>query len=166
MSEPTVIVVPGASIPKTSYASFLHALEKTDSHCQRDTAVIRNDVMKPLAEDQGQDAVVLMHSYASMPGSAAASGLLKAERARNGQAGGVMAAQLRPHSNLAFTSDQPAPAWAEPSYEGRCAYVVTGDDQAVPQAAQYGMIAATEKWIVKEMIGSSHMAPFLTKIDI
>lgn len=77
-----------------------------------------------------------------------------------------MAAQLKPHSNLAFTSDQPPPAWAEASYKGRCAYIVTGDDQAVPQAAQYGMIAATgKKWIVKEMGESSHMAPFLTKID-
>lgn len=78
-----------------------------------------------------------------------------------------MAAQLRPHSNLAFTSEQPQPAWAEAGYEGRCAYIVTGDDQAVPQAAQYGMITATgRKWIVKEMVGSSHMAPFLTKMDV
>lgn len=77
-----------------------------------------------------------------------------------------MAAQLKPHSNLAFTSHQPRPAWDEPGFEGRCGCIVTGDDKAVPRDAQYGMIAATGKeWIVKEMVGSSHMAPFLTRID-
>lgn len=108
MSKPTIIFVPGAWIPKISYGSFLHALEKEgfpvhyasypsfdpvdslNASCQRDAEVIRDDVIKPLVEDRGQDVVVLMHSYASMPGSAAASGLSKAERVRNGQAGGVL----------------------------------------------------------------------------
>lgn len=108
MSKPAIIFVPGAWIPKTSYASFLHALEKEgftvhyasypsfdpvdslNASCERDAEVIRNDVIKPLVEDQGQEVVVLMHSYASMPGSAAASGLSKTERIRNGQSGGVI----------------------------------------------------------------------------
>jgi hypothetical protein len=108
MSKPAIIFVPGAWIPKTSYASFLHALEKEEftvhyasypsfdpvdslnASCERDAEVIRNDVIKPLVEDQGQEVVVLMHSYASMPGSAAASGLSKTERIRNGQSGGVI----------------------------------------------------------------------------
>jgi hypothetical protein len=76
-----------------------------------------------------------------------------------------MAAQLKPHSNLAFMSYQPAPAWAEPAFAGRCAYIVTGDDVGIPKAAQCGMIAATgQEWIVKELAGSSHMAPFMTRV--
>ncbi|KAH8700824.1 Alpha/beta hydrolase fold-1 [Talaromyces proteolyticus] len=243
MPKPTVIFVPGAWLPKASYGLFLHALEKegfpvhyasypsfdpTDNlnaSCERDAKVIRGEVIQPLVEGEGRDVVLFMHSYASMPGSAAVSGFSKTERVRKGQAGGVlglicigaflipqglscagmqggnlpgwilldqpekgvniaddpvktfaadvdpdlanqMAAQLKPHSNLAFTSEQPPPAWAEADYDGRCAYIVTGDDQAVPQAAQYGMISGTGKnWIVKEFAGSSHMAPFLTKID-
>lgn len=108
MSKPTIIFVPGAWIPKASYASFLDALGKegfpihyapypsfdpVDSlnvSCYQDTEVLRNDVFKPLVEDQGKDVVVLMHSYASMPGSAAASGFSKAERVRNSLAGGVV----------------------------------------------------------------------------
>ena len=76
-----------------------------------------------------------------------------------------IATQLKPHSNLAFMSNQPTPAWSEPAFEGRCAYIVTGDDVAVPKTAQYGMIAATgQEWIVRELTGSSHMAPFVTRV--
>lgn len=78
-----------------------------------------------------------------------------------------MAAQLKPHSNLAFMSEQPSSAWTESAFDGRCAYIVTGKDKAVPKAAQYQMIAGTGKeWIVKELPSSSHMAPFLTLIIV
>lgn len=73
-----------------------------------------------------------------------------------------MAAQLKPDSNLAFMSEQPPSAWTESAFDGRCAYIVTGEDRAVPKAAQHQMIEGTGKqWIVKEITSSSHMAPFM-----
>jgi hypothetical protein len=78
-----------------------------------------------------------------------------------------MAAQLKPHSNLAFMSEQPPSAWTDSSFDGRCAYIVTGNDRAVPKVAQYQMIEGTgKKWIVREMPSSSHMAPFLTLTEV
>lgn len=60
-------------------------------------------------------------------------------------------------------SEQPPSAWTESSFDGRCAYIVTGEDRAVPRDAQLKMIAgAGREWIVKEIPSSSHMAPFLT----
>lgn len=77
-----------------------------------------------------------------------------------------MALQLKPHSTLAFTSEQPPLAWAESSFDGRRAYIVTEADQAVPKSVQYQMIEGTGKqWIVKEISSCSHMAPFLTRTD-
>ncbi|KAK2750322.1 hypothetical protein FQN57_003802 [Myotisia sp. PD_48] len=76
-----------------------------------------------------------------------------------------MTTQLRPHSTLAFNSAQPAPAWADPSFKGRLAYIVTGEDVAVPKVAQYGMMAGTgQEWIVKEA-EASHCATYKVKID-
>lgn len=64
-------------------------------------------------------------------------------------------------------SEQPPSAWTESSFDGRCAYIVTGEDQAVPKAAQNQMIEGTGKeWIVREMPSSSHMAPFLTLTEV
>jgi hypothetical protein len=74
-----------------------------------------------------------------------------------------MAAKLSPHSNLAFMSEQPPSAWTESFFDGHCAYIITGEDRAVPKAAQLQMIEGTGKqFIVKEIPNSSHMAPFLT----
>ncbi|KAJ5210070.1 hypothetical protein N7491_009882 [Penicillium cf. griseofulvum] len=71
---------------------------------------------------------------------------------------------VKPHSNIAFTSTQPHPAWADQEFEGRLGFIVTTEDAAVPKEAQTGMMAATQKaWIVKE-IASSHCAPFLNRI--
>lgn len=73
--------------------------------------------------------------------------------------------QIRPHSTLAFTSEQPHPAWASAAYQGRLAFIVTAEDRAVPKEAQYGMMAASrQQWIVKEM-ACSHCAPFLNQIE-
>jgi hypothetical protein len=73
-----------------------------------------------------------------------------------------MTSQLKPHSTQAFTSEQPPSAWTESFFDGRCAYIDTGEDQAVPKAAQHQMMEATGKErIAKELPSSSHMAPFL-----
>jgi hypothetical protein len=59
-------------------------------------------------------------------------------------------------------SEQPPSAWTESAFDNRCAYIITGNDQAVPKAAQLQMIERTGKeWIVREILGCSHMAPFL-----
>ncbi|CEN61845.1 hypothetical protein ASPCAL08493 [Aspergillus calidoustus] len=71
---------------------------------------------------------------------------------------------VKPHPTLAFNSPSPAPAWVDEAYSGRLAAIVTMADQAVPQEAQYGMIAATKRdWIIKET-ECSHCAPFLSRI--
>lgn len=71
---------------------------------------------------------------------------------------------IKPHASLAFFSAQPSPAWADPAYTGRLAYVVTTEDLAVPNVAQYGMMSGTgQNWHVRE-IESSHCAPFITKV--
>lgn len=71
---------------------------------------------------------------------------------------------IKPHASLAFFSAQPSPAWTDPAFTGRLAYVVTTEDMAVPKVAQYGMISGTgQQWHVRE-IESSHCAPFITKV--
>jgi hypothetical protein len=41
-------------------------------------------------EDEGKDVLLFMHSYAGMPGAAAATGLAKSQRTQDGKAGGVV----------------------------------------------------------------------------
>ncbi|KAJ5971297.1 uncharacterized protein N7479_001215 [Penicillium vulpinum] len=237
----TILFVPGAWITPAFYQPFIYALRVAgyDVHyagypsldpkdplvtdCQADTDAITG-ILRYLVEDEGKDVVVFMHSYAGMPGSAAASGLAKSQRAQKENAGGVigliflgafvvaeglscaglqggnlpawilpdqpsanlnivddpirnfaadvdphlarsLVAAVEPHSTLAFTSPQPHPAWADEAFQGRLAFIVTTEDVAVPQEAQSGMMAATEKaWIIRE-IASSHCAPFANRID-
>lgn len=75
---------------------------------------------------------------------------------------------IKPHSSLAFYSPQPHPAWADAEYQGKLAFIVTAEDQAIPKGPQYGMITTIGttqmQWIVKEM-ACSHCAPFLSRID-
>ena len=76
----------------------------------------------------------------------------------------ALSSVIKPHASLAFFSAQPSPAWVDPTFTGRLAYVVTADDLAVPKVAQYGMISGTgQQWHVRE-IESSHCAPFITKV--
>ena len=70
-----------------------------------------------------------------------------------------------PHSHVAFHTPQPPPAWADPEFQGRIAFIVAAQDQAISKEVQYGMIAGTkQQWIVKEMDGS-HFAPFITRAE-
>ncbi|THC88927.1 hypothetical protein EYZ11_011628 [Aspergillus tanneri] len=237
----TILFVPGAWITPAFYQPFLQALtdarydvryanypsldpkDPSAADCLADTKAIAS-VLTPIVEDECKDVLVLMHSYAGMPGAAAAAGLAKSQRAQKGKTGGVigllflgafvvpeslscaglqggnlppwilldnpsanlnipddpvnnfaadvdpgltqsLAANIKPHSTLSFTSSQPYPAWAEEAFQGRLAFIVTTEDRAVPKEAQYGMMAATQQpWIVKE-IPSSHCGPFLDRID-
>ncbi|KAL9120726.1 MAG: hypothetical protein Q9187_002714 [Circinaria calcarea] len=73
------------------------------------------------------------------------------------------AANLEPHATLAFKSPSPAPAWADPDFEGRLAYIVCTEDEAIVKAGQEAMMQYSgQHFMVKELQGS-HMAPFLLK---
>ncbi|KAF5864570.1 hypothetical protein ETB97_007403 [Aspergillus alliaceus] len=166
--------------------------DPTVGNCGTDAALIRQH-LDFLVEDEGRDVVLVMHSYASMPGGAAASGLSKSQRSQDGQKGGVLGLPstnlnvpdqpekifaadtseekalvignaIKPHASLAFFSPQPSPAWTEPAFIGRLAYLVTSEDLAVSKVAQYGMISGTgQEWHVREII-SGHCGPFIDKV--
>ena len=75
------------------------------------------------------------------------------------------ASKLVPHALLAFKSPAPAPAWTGPGFEGRLAYLVCTEDQAIPKFGQEAMMQGTGvDWAVKEMVGS-HNSPFLKKME-
>ncbi|KAJ5493299.1 hypothetical protein N7539_002045 [Penicillium diatomitis] len=103
----TVLVVPGAWLTKAFYEPFLQALteagydaqfaeypsldpeDPTAFDCHADSKAIAA-VLRPLVEEEGKDVLVLMHSYAGMPGAAAATGLAKTQRVQQGKRGGVV----------------------------------------------------------------------------
>lgn len=70
-------------------------------------------------------------------------------------------AALLPHSKLAFTSECGMPAWAEPSYSGRSAYIRCSDDKAIPMAVQDSLLSASGvAWEVHTV--ASGRSPFLS----
>jgi hypothetical protein len=105
----TILFVPGAWITKAFYEPFLQALktagydvryagypsldpkesDPSTRDCHADTEAI-TAVLRPLVEDEGKDVLLFMHSYAGMPGAAAATGLSKSQREQEGKAGGVI----------------------------------------------------------------------------
>lgn len=105
----TILFVPGAWITKAFYEPFLQALktagydvryagypsldpkesDPSTIDCHADTEAI-TAVLRPLVEDEGKDVLLFMHSYAGMPGAAAATGLAKSQREQEGKAGGVI----------------------------------------------------------------------------
>lgn len=71
--------------------------------------------------------------------------------------------QLLPHALLAFKSPASVPAWSEPDFEGRLAYLVCTEDRAIPKFAQEAMMQGSgQRWNVKEFNGS-HSAPFMSR---
>lgn len=107
MTKPTIAVVPGAWIPEHFYSPYIHTLEQAGfetryaeypslepqdpltADCTTDAKAVRS-VLEPLVETEGKDVVLVMHSYGSMPGCAAAKGLSKTERLRAGKLGGIL----------------------------------------------------------------------------
>lgn len=103
----TILFVPGAWITKAFYEPFLQALtiagydvryggypsldpkDPSTTDCYTDTEAI-TAVLRPLVEDEGKDVLLFMHSYAGMPGAAAATALAKSQRAQEGKVGGVI----------------------------------------------------------------------------
>lgn len=71
---------------------------------------------------------------------------------------------LLPQSDLASNSPAPAPAWADPAFEGHCAYIRCLEDVALPIAVQDMFIGRMGKGTLVRDIRSSH-SPFLSRPD-
>jgi pimeloyl-ACP methyl ester carboxylesterase len=105
-SKPTVIFVPGAWHTPESFALVAAHLkdagyEYTDvdkpsvslsapyiQSFEPDVEAVRKEVLA--ASDAGNDVVLVMHSYGGIPGSAAAKGLSKEDREKEGKKGGII----------------------------------------------------------------------------
>lgn len=56
------------------------------------------------------------------------------------------------HSLTSFKTPCPAASWYTEGYKGRCAYIKTTKDQAVPYEVQNMMLQGTgQEWITREM---------------
>lgn len=64
------------------------AAEKID--VEKDAAYVRDKMLLPVLYYEGHDVIMLMHSYSSVPRSAAATGLGKKERVAEGKKAGVI----------------------------------------------------------------------------
>lgn len=81
VEKPTIALIPGAWLSVSSYARLLACLQDAgystahvglpslnpehSAQCsiEKDAEVVRNTLLKPLIEEQGQDVILLMHSY-------------------------------------------------------------------------------------------------------
>lgn len=103
----TILLVPGAWIALTFYRRSLRALtnasydtryaaypsldpeDPSATDCLVDTEAIA-DTLRLITENEGKDVLLLQHSYAGIPGAAAAVGLGKSQRLQEGKAGGII----------------------------------------------------------------------------
>ncbi|KAL3465554.1 hypothetical protein BJX64DRAFT_56032 [Aspergillus heterothallicus] len=103
----TVVLVPGAWLTPAFYEPFLSAVREaghpalcteypslnpadpTTADCAADTAALTK-TLHTLIDEEERDILLVLHSYAGMPGAAAAKGLSKRERAKQGKRGGVV----------------------------------------------------------------------------
>ncbi|KAL5002229.1 alpha/beta-hydrolase [Aspergillus recurvatus] len=103
----TVVLIPGAWLTPAFYEPFLNAVttaghsaicadypslgpvDPKSADCKTDSDAL-SQILRAIVEDEERDVLLVMHSYAGMPGAAAAKGLSKAERLGQGKAGGVV----------------------------------------------------------------------------
>jgi len=103
MSKPTIVMFAGAFHQKEHLKLVLPIIEAKGYPIISQTLSTVNDSALTLTDDIAQmhgiftplfakdkDVVLVIHSYAGMPGSAAIKGLSKAERASNGLLGGII----------------------------------------------------------------------------
>lgn len=105
--RPFIVLLPGGSQNPSHYAHLTHLLllagypvftaplpsvgnPSKDATVANDTRYIRNRMLMPVLDYEERDVILLMHSYSGVPGSAAAKGLEKAERVKNGKKTGVI----------------------------------------------------------------------------
>jgi hypothetical protein len=107
MTRETIVLVPGAWLTPAFYEPFLNAVSKaghavhcaeypsldpvdpTTADCKSDADAIA-ETLHCLIKDEGRDILLVLYSYAGMLGAAAARGLSKAERVKQGKSGGVV----------------------------------------------------------------------------
>ncbi|CAG8953447.1 hypothetical protein HYFRA_00010196 [Hymenoscyphus fraxineus] len=74
----------------------------------------------------------------------------------------AVSSSLLPHSILSFNSPSPAPAWKDPEFVGRLAYIRCMQDRAIPASMQDLMIKDSGvEWVVRD-IDAGH-SPFLSR---
>ncbi|KAJ5108877.1 alpha/beta-hydrolase [Penicillium angulare] len=105
-NKPTFVLVPGGSQNPAQYGYLLHLLQAagygatsallpslapSDTVTAADDAeFIRSRMILPVLDIGKQDVILIMHSYSGMPGSAAALGLGKSDRAIEGKSTSVI----------------------------------------------------------------------------
>jgi hypothetical protein len=96
-TPPFIVIVPGASQNPAHYGHLTHLLQLAgypvlsallpsagaagNVTVEDDAAYIRDKMLLPILDHEGHDVIMLLHSYSSVPGSAAANGLSNVERA-------------------------------------------------------------------------------------
>jgi hypothetical protein len=105
-TRPFIVIVPGASQNPAHYGYLSHLLHLAGYPVfsallpsigatgkvtvEDDAAYIRDRMLIPILDHEEHDVIMLMHSYSSVPGSAAAKGLTKTERSAQGKKTGVI----------------------------------------------------------------------------
>lgn len=104
--RPFLVLIPGASQTPAHYGLLCHLLNlagypvfsaplptvgSTEKiSVEDDTQYVRDKMIIPVLEHQQHDAILIMHSYSSLPGCAAAKGLSKSERMKEGKTTGII----------------------------------------------------------------------------
>ena len=104
--RPFIVIVPGASQNPAHYGYLSHLLQLAgypvftallpsvgaagNVTAEDDTKYVRNSMLIPVLDHEEHDVIIVMHSYSSVPGSAAAQGLGKRERTAQGKKTGVI----------------------------------------------------------------------------
>ncbi|KAL8705653.1 MAG: hypothetical protein Q9201_001251 [Fulgogasparrea decipioides] len=107
ISEPSIIIVPGAWHQLSAYEKFITSLESEGytatsislpscnaneprtASCSTDAAAVRTHILS-LLDNEGKDVILVCHSYGGFPGAGAASGLSKRARVQKGKKTGVL----------------------------------------------------------------------------
>ncbi|KAJ5286739.1 hypothetical protein N7478_002425 [Penicillium angulare] len=103
----TIVLVPGAWLTPSFYDPFALALktagydvryasypsldpkDPSATDCEADAKVIAG-TLRSIVEDEGKEVLLFQHSYAGMPGAAAAVGLARSQREKEGKLGGII----------------------------------------------------------------------------
>ena len=103
-SKPTIILVPGAWHPPPSYSALSSrlsslsypisvlqnpSLNSSSQGLAEDISHVRSALQR-LIEVEGNDVIVLAHSYGGLPAIVGVTGYGKGERSGNGEEGGVV----------------------------------------------------------------------------
>ncbi|KAL8852520.1 MAG: hypothetical protein Q9221_002644 [Calogaya cf. arnoldii] len=226
--KPVFVLVPGSAMNPSHYAYLQHLLLNegygvlsamlptvgtgANVTVEDDTEYIRSRMLLPVLDIENHDVIMISHSYSTLPASAAAKGLGKADRDAEGKKtsvlgqiiiAGILArgddgkdlvatfgGQLPPHiqidknANLircedpkpplfhdlpsvladaatissisqsltSFQSPCPAATWDAEAFKGRCAYIRTVNDRAMPYEIQKMMLEGTgQDWITRDI---------------